>query len=98
MTNNETKETLGEMFDILNNEKMHEVIKIYNSRKIDEKYKIDLVLLFWKKSKQKILECRKMYYKEKNNEWVMGGRTGIGIEELNIISENIEDIKKQISS
>lgn len=87
------------MFEIVEKDekdRICQVLKTYNSKTIEPKYRVDLVIILWKKVNKKTLECRKMFYKEKHDEWVMGGPTGITIEELNIIAANFEDIKQQL--
>ncbi len=55
------------------------------------------MLVNWKENNRKFLECRKFYFRKKYNEWVMGGNSAIGIEQLNAILENLDEIKKALS-
>lgn len=98
---NDIGEALREMLDITKRyeaEKEHEIIKVFNQKYAGEGYRIDLMVVKWKKTNIVSLECRKMFYKPRIDYWQMGGKSALSIDEVNAIGNNLAEIKQLLTS
>ena len=72
----------------------HKVLRLLNRKQQGEKNRLDLMVIKWGSAKIPVLENRRSFFDEKTNEWRFRKLAGLGVEELNIIRDNMNEIEQ----
>jgi hypothetical protein len=67
-----------------------QVLKVLKSERVDDKNRLDLVVVKWSKAKSPVVEKRRVWERGEAGDYVR--QTGLNIDDIKLIRENYADI------